>query len=111
MGVEWIVIFSLLGLFLFLPIIWNARLIRFLATYRSTAQSERPLPRAAILLPLRGADPSLRGCLAGLLRQDYPHYSLHIIIDSHQDPAWEVVQGILAQGPGNATEVRVEVLE
>ncbi len=49
------------------------------------------LPRTAIVLCLRGADPFLPKCLEALLKQNYPDYELQIIIDSHQDPAWEIV--------------------
>ena len=62
-----------------------------------------------MILPLRGADPSLARCLTGLLRQDYPSYRLHIVIDGADDPAWAVVRDVLAREPGGA-EVSVETL-
>ena len=46
----------------------------------------QPLPEIAVLLPLRGADPSLEACLKGLLAQDYPTYQIHIVIDSDGRP-------------------------
>lgn len=58
--------------------------------------------RAVVTLCLRGTDPFLKNCLQGLLRQDYPHYQVRIIIDSPEDPAHEIVREILAQtNPGN----------
>lgn len=65
------------------------------------------VPRAAVLLPLRGADPVLPGCLRGLLRQDYPCYEIHIILDSEEDSAWPAVREALADGPAVAVKTSV----
>ncbi|QLE59073.1 glycosyltransferase family 2 protein [Nostoc sp. TCL26-01] len=53
------------------------------------------LPKTAVLLCLRGADPFLGDCLRSLLKQNYPRYDLKVIVDSQQDPAWQVVRGII----------------
>lgn len=58
-----------------------------------------PLPRAAIVLSLRGADPSLAGVLRSLLDQDHPHYLVAVIIDSADDPAREIVEAAAAAAP------------
>jgi cellulose synthase/poly-beta-1,6-N-acetylglucosamine synthase-like glycosyltransferase len=59
------------------------------------------LPRAAVLLSIRGADPSLWKCLQGLVDQNYPDYDIHIVIDSPEDPAWGIISHFLdrANGP------------
>ncbi|MEQ8789657.1 MAG: glycosyltransferase family 2 protein [Pirellulaceae bacterium] len=49
-------------------------------------------PKAAVLLSLRGADPQLRKTIRRLLRLDYPDYIVHVVVDSEEDPAWEVVR-------------------
>lgn len=49
-------------------------------------------PRVAILLALRGADRSLRETLCRLASQDYPHYSVHVVVDNSDDPAWSIVR-------------------
>lgn len=54
-------------------------------------------PKAAVLLALRGADPFLKYCIQGLLRQDYPNYTVFFMVDSDSDPAIPVVVDILAQ--------------
>lgn len=54
--------------------------------------SNAELPRVAVLLCLRGADPNLDLCLRRLLAQDYPDYEIFIAVDSKSDPAWAVVQ-------------------
>lgn len=58
---------------------------------------DEQLPKTAVLLCLRGADPFLPDCLRSLLNQNYPQYDLKIIIDSEQDPAWQVVSDTLNQ--------------
>ncbi|WP_066423929.1 glycosyltransferase family 2 protein [Anabaena sp. 4-3] len=52
---------------------------------------DEQLPKTAVLLCLRGADPFLSDCLRSLLKQNYPQYDLKLLIDSEQDPAWQVV--------------------
>ena len=54
--------------------------------------ADEQLPRAAILLSLRGADPYLAQGLRCLMQQNYPDYELHIVIDRRDDPAWEVAE-------------------
>jgi cellulose synthase/poly-beta-1,6-N-acetylglucosamine synthase-like glycosyltransferase len=51
--------------------------------------------KATIVLCLRGPDPFLIDCIRALLNQDYPHYSIQIIIDSLDDPAWAIVERAL----------------
>jgi cellulose synthase/poly-beta-1,6-N-acetylglucosamine synthase-like glycosyltransferase len=52
---------------------------------------DEKLPRTAIILCLRGADPFLPKCLEALLNQNYPDYELQIVVDSYEDPAWKMV--------------------
>jgi hypothetical protein len=65
-------------------------------------------PKTAVILCLRGADPFLPACLEGILHQDYPRYDLHIVVDSRDDPAWKIVERVLAQH--NAANVQVRPL-
>lgn len=53
------------------------------------------LPKTAVILCLRGADPFLPNCIEALLNQNYPDYDLKVIVDSPADPAWEVVNEII----------------
>lgn len=66
------------------------------------------LPKAAVILSLRGADPFLSDCVRALLHQNYPQYNLHIIVDSQQDPAWNIVNKTIQQE--RATHVQVSPL-
>ncbi len=48
-------------------------------------------PEVAVVLCLRGADPSLKECLSGVALQEYPNFQLHLVVDDINDPALEVV--------------------
>lgn len=68
----------------------------------------RPLPKAAILLSLRGNDPFLTTCLRNLLAQDYPDFIVQVVIDSETDPAWSAIRAVRAEG--NDAHLFVSVL-
>ncbi|BAZ49775.1 family 2 glycosyl transferase [Nostoc sp. NIES-4103] len=67
--------------------------LMFLLYVRSRPKTILPdeqLPKTAVILCLRGADPFLPNCLQALLKQNYPQYDLKLIIDSQEDPAWQI---------------------
>ncbi|HEY4259874.1 MAG TPA: glycosyltransferase family 2 protein [Schlesneria sp.] len=70
--------------------------------------ASKPMPKAAVLLSLRGNDPFLTSCLRNLLSQDYPDFIVKIVIDSASDPAWESIRSIRAEG--NAERLVVSIL-
>ena len=49
-------------------------------------------PLVAVVLCLRGPDPSLVACFEGLCKQEYPNFQIHIAVDSPADPALDVVR-------------------
>jgi len=107
--VAWVIVAAALAFFTLLPIAvmalaWGCFAWRSYHPYRAP----QPLPEVAVVLSLRGADPSLESCLAGALAQDYPAYQLHIVIDSAEDPAHAVVARVLARGQAGNVQVRVE---
>ncbi len=71
------------------------------------AMAKRPL--AAVILSLRGADPSLESCLTALLAQNYDRYLVFIVIDNAADPARAIVESVLARARSTA-EVNVDYL-
>ena len=61
-------------------------------------------PKAAVLLSVRGNDPFLVDCMESLLRQDYPTFDIRIVVDHETDPAWSVIQDVVARNkPSNVT--------
>jgi len=50
-------------------------------------------------MSLRGADRELRETLRRLMSQDYPDYSINLIIDSTKDPAWSIAHESLTDSP------------
>jgi cellulose synthase/poly-beta-1,6-N-acetylglucosamine synthase-like glycosyltransferase len=95
-----VICLAILALLLSWQLVWAWRFARQFPAQPVLANDVEELPRVVVLLPIRGADPSLADCLQGLLNQDYPHYDLRIIIDSVEDPAWNLVHQILARDGG-----------
>ncbi len=69
---------------------------------------DESLPRAAIVMSVRGTDPQLAETIERLLYQDYPHYVIHIIADGEKDPAVEVIRGVIQRR--GATNVSISFL-
>jgi cellulose synthase/poly-beta-1,6-N-acetylglucosamine synthase-like glycosyltransferase len=93
-----------LPLWIILPARYIAAFARLLKTNslpeaQPLAFPSSALPKATIILCLRGSDPFLADCLTSLLAQDYPNYRLHIVVDSLEDPAMAVVNQRLRQSP------------
>jgi cellulose synthase/poly-beta-1,6-N-acetylglucosamine synthase-like glycosyltransferase len=87
----WIALGTLVGLALMQSIyVWLH--CRFLQSNVTAEFDESFVPKVAIVLCLRGSDPSLVGCLGGLVQQDYPNYEIHVVADDKQDPALETVR-------------------
>jgi hypothetical protein len=100
---------AFLALSSLVQLIWARRFTALYSPRPAATVSDDHLPRAAVVLSLRGADPSLAGCLDGLLHLDYPRYDVRIVIDSREDPAWDLVQRVVAEsGAGN---VEIQALE
>jgi Glycosyltransferase like family 2 len=67
-----------------------------------------PAPQVTVVLCLPGADPMLAQCLEGLLNQDYPNYTVQIVVDRRDDPAWDVVAHL--RPSQTAIKLQVQVL-
>jgi hypothetical protein len=102
-----IICLSLAGLVVGLQLFWIVRLARLYPPSPPGDRAARAWPRAAVLLPVRGADPSLRDCLLGLLNQDYPVYDVHVIVDSPDDPAWGILREVTQERPGDNLHVEL----
>ncbi len=70
------------------------------ATKASSADgqtNDQELPRICVLMPLRGADPYLEDAIRSVVENPYPRLELRIIVDSAQDPAREIAEGIVSK--------------
>jgi cellulose synthase/poly-beta-1,6-N-acetylglucosamine synthase-like glycosyltransferase len=86
-----------------------AGFIRALACFKVPLITDERAPKAVVILCLRGTDPFLNDCIAGLLNQDYPDYKVRIIVDSAQDPAHRILSQTLE--PEDYNRVTVENLK
>ncbi|GAA6619336.1 glycosyltransferase [Scytonema sp. NUACC26] len=79
--------------------------ISYLRSSRKDSLPDEQLPKTAVVLCLRGADPFLPNCLQALLNQNYPHYDIKIVIDSPEDPAWNIVTDSIYLQAANRVQI------
>jgi len=70
---------------------------------------DQQLPKAAVVLCLRGSDPFLGDCLLGLLRQDYPNFEVRVVVDHPDDPAYRCAAEAIQTT--DASNIALEVLQ
>ncbi|MBW4641480.1 MAG: glycosyltransferase family 2 protein [Goleter apudmare HA4340-LM2] len=83
----------------------------FLWTLRTNQKKSLPdeqLPKTAVVLCLRGADPFLSNCVRSLLEQNYPQYDLKLIVDHKEDTAWKIASDTIQEV--RATNVQISPL-
>ncbi|YAF94169.1 MAG: glycosyltransferase family 2 protein [Nodularia sp. CChRGM 3473] len=83
-------------------------LFYILRSHRKNLLPDEQLPKTAVILCLRGADPFLPNCLQALLNQNYPEYDLKLIVDSQNDPAWQIASDTINEQ--GATNVQISPL-
>lgn len=87
-------------------ILW--KFITLLRSFNRSSIDVSNYPKAAIVLSIRGVDPSLQSCLETLFNQDYPDYHLSIVVDSEEGEAWQDVNSIVRQA--GQTNIQVSLL-
>lgn len=93
----WIVGTSIVhGLF---ALVYSSLLFRSHRIHAARSHSTPYLPKAAVILAVRGSDPFLVENMAALMQQDYPSFKLFIIVDSEQDAAWPDVLKLQSMAP------------
>ena len=73
-------------------------------------------PRTAVILCLRGPDPSIERCLRSLAVQSYRNFELHLVADDSKDPALAIAEDLIANdllqsgqpSADNRTQVAIE---
>lgn len=79
---------------------------------RSNREASDFHPSVAILLCIRGKDPSLDGCMKALVSQDYPDYQLIVVGDHEDDPGVEFCRKVAAGHPDRViVSVNSEILD
>jgi len=91
-----------------LQAIWCLKFVRLYHEPKIAPLPDDKLPKAAVIMTLRGADPFLDRTLQGLTQLDYPRYDIRIVVDHKDDPAWEMVHRIIAER--GCKNVKVEEL-
>ena len=92
-----------------LDIIMAIRFIYALYNCPGADIDDKDCPPVAVILCLRGADPSLDSCLDAILQQDYPDYYLHAVIDSDDDPAKAALKRVARRHKN--IRIKIEVLK
>ncbi|MEC4819297.1 MAG: glycosyltransferase family 2 protein [Scytonema sp. PMC 1069.18] len=80
-------------------------LVLYLRLSRNTLLPDNQLPKTAVILCLRGADPFLPKCLQALVNQNYPIYDVKIIVDSQDDPAWTIATNTINNLDANNVQI------
>jgi cellulose synthase/poly-beta-1,6-N-acetylglucosamine synthase-like glycosyltransferase len=86
-----ILVSSLIGIGALIQISATVRYIHWFRRETDAPVSETDLPNAAVIVSLRGADPYLGECLSRLTTQDYPSYSVIVVVGHPSDPARSVI--------------------
>jgi len=100
-----VTVVTILSLAAAAQIVGTTMLVRLFFRPKPQRVPAEDLPKAAVLVALKGADPDLVDGLRNLLRQDYPRYEVRIVVDRRNDPAWGAVEQAIADT--GATNVKL----
>ena len=70
---------------------------RWFSKKTCTTAPEGHQAMAAVIMSVRGCDPTLKASLIGVLQQQYAHYQVHLVVDHREDPAWETATQIKSE--------------
>ena len=84
---------------------------RFLAYVRRCRAQETGdyAPRAAVVIPVAGADAGLETNIAAFLAQDYPQYQLVLVVGDEKDPAFEMLSALVKKSAAQRSPSRPDV--
>lgn len=80
---------------------------RYSRSCMRTIPRRRPEGRAMVLVPCKGFDLDLEDNLLALLRQDYDDYEVTFVVETAEDPAYPVIQRVMARHPRVAARLLV----
>ncbi len=76
---------------------WEHR--RYTRSCLSRASTRQAQGRAVVIVPCKGVDADLAENLRALFAQDYSDYELRFVVEEANDPAWRVIDGLMAEHP------------
>jgi len=97
MSVVFIALVSTLVISVLVQLFLVAGFVNRLRRWQQPLLEDQMCPPAAVILCLRGGDPFLSKCIAGLLTQDYPNYEVRFMVDSESDPAMPILKSTIAE--------------
>ncbi|MEM9413349.1 MAG: glycosyltransferase family 2 protein, partial [Planctomycetota bacterium] len=74
---------------------------------KSQLLSDKDCRPAAVIVCVRGIDPSLRHCIDALSQQDYPDYVVHIVVDHVNDPSHKILNELAKK----SSQFQIHILE
>ena len=98
---EWAVLTWILFAFLPAPLCVGLGMLKIVIAHRpksNQAVSDK-FPEIEILIPIKGILPDQDKILESLLQQDYPNYQVMFLIESQDDPASLLVDGLCTRFP------------
>lgn len=95
----------LIGVVVLVPVWGVTRYLSWFSNYELPQVDKAQLPRAAVILAVRGAASSLEECLCRLVNQTYPSYQVHVVVDHPTDPACKIIQDWCSAHPNVSLQV------
>jgi SAM-dependent methyltransferase len=81
----------MIGVVILVQLLGVSIYVHWYRTFQLPEVSDSDLPKAAIILSIRGPAPFLLECLTKLAEQNYPNYEIHLVVDHPSDPAYEII--------------------
>jgi ceramide glucosyltransferase len=75
-----------------------ARVLRTIEPHRTAVDAS--LPPVSVLAPCRGVDEHFEAYARALLSQEYSRYAVLFLVESTTDPAWHILNRVLADATG-----------
>ena len=94
--IAWLVFGLIVGIVVYQTVLVLLLTVK-LARYRRVPVDSCSLPATAVILCVRGPDPCLRETIRALIYQDYPDFSIHIVLDSATDVALDDITAVIQE--------------
>lgn len=91
--------------------VWIVRQRTLECLSRSDTRHRSATVPAEVILCLRGCDPTLDNVFAALASQSHEAWRLRVVVDSEDDPAWQVAQAAVARREATGASWRESVIE